>query len=369
MTTITFAQITEWSKLMPPIGISSKAKLAWRRFAVVELNDVRYAIPAKAALAWMKSAGAESMTFDYNALRGQSGNSRIILRVYTSDIPCETPYDPVAKHANELRYGPILDRCEIADMIKGDSLSSTPEDRKAEAKKKRVESAMTKVKEAKKRFEEATEQANEAQSVLDRTTLEEAVSFARKCLAARRLYRNTLENPTVAPDWLLPTCERDYFDAEAQAWATETVSTQDAYISYVASVTFAQSALDDYKPRLSWPSYVASLASEAGMSLAAYKKANTDKAFKTYGPAFDKLKEVKKRATDALNRFIEKCFGEYCEANNLPKNLSSSWFNAQGADICPYSRARLHLRDWPARREDLESRLNEAQAALEKASK
>jgi hypothetical protein len=178
-----------------------------------------------------------------------------------------------------------------------------------------------------------------------------------------------LKTPTVAPAWLLPTCERDYFDVEAQAGATETVNTRDLYLSYIASVAFAQSALDDYKPRLSWPSYVASLAERDGISVAAWKRANPDRAFKTYGPAFDKLKETKKRATDALNRFLERCFGEYCEANNLPKDLSSSWFSAQGADICPYSRARLHLRDWPARREDLESRLHEAQAALEKASK
>jgi len=379
MIVLPFEQIDLWAKLMPPIGISSRAKLAWRRFAIVELENKLVAFPAKMAASWMKSTGAKSMNFDTRfagtaqgiSVRGECGKSQINLKVYANSVPCETPFDPVAKSAYNLGSGPIRDRCEIAEMVNGEALSSTKDERKAEAKKKRMKAAARKVREAKTALNRATEEANEAQAVIDKMSLADAIAFAKRCRDARRLYRAAMGRPKNAPAWLpktypslsLRTDEDGNYEGEYD------IQTFPAYLEYVAALSEAEKAATEYKPRLHWPSYAADLARKANMSLAAWKKANADYSHKVYGPAFDRLKETEGRALTALINFIENRFGEYLEAQNLPKCLGSKWFSGSYSEHRPYSRARLILRAWPAIKLDLESQLNEAALAFEKASK
>lgn len=379
MIVLPFEQIDLWAKLMPPIGISSRAKLAWRRFAVVELDNQLVAFPAKMALSWMKSTGAESMNFDTRfaetaqglSVRGECGKSQINLRVYANSVPCETPFDPVAKSTCNLGSGPILDRCEIAEMVNGEALSSTKDERKAEAKKKRMEAAARKVSEATAAFNRATEEANEAQEVIDKMSLADAIAFAKRCRDARRLYRAAMSQPKTAPEWLPKTYPSLGLrvDEEGNYEGEYDIQTLPAYLEYVAALSDAEKAVTEYKPRMHWPSYAADLASKANMSLAAWKRANPDYSHKVYGPAFDRLKETEGRALTALINFIENRFGEYLEAQNLPKCLGSKWFSGSYSEHRPYSRARLTIRAWPAIKLDLESRVSEATLVFKKASK
>ncbi len=223
--------------------------------------------------------------------------------------------------------------------------------RKQLAKERAIAKARKVEKEKREQLERATSEANEAQAVIDSMTLKQAVSYARKCLSAARSYRAALVAPFPAPAWLPPTFEQTRWDVDTQDDKTETVSTATALRERVSAYQATLDALAQYKPRLSWPSYTASLAREAGMSLAAFKKANPDRAFKTYGPTFDKLKEAKRAAFQALERFLESRCTAYLTANHYRE----------------YNRARRLLATWPQRRADLESQVREATQTRERA--
>lgn len=337
------SQVTDWAKLMPPLGISTRAKLAWRRFAVVELNGIRFALPAKGALAWLKSTGATDLTFDGYALRGHHGGSRIALLAYTTSVPCEESYEARAVVGGS-GHGMILDRCELADMVTETATTSTLAERKADAKSKRIDKTRKAEREAVDRLARATTEAEQARAVVDSMTYREAVASAKRCRAAMRDYRAGLVEPFAAPGWLPVSFASEVWDSTAQDYVSKTLETVTVWGEYVAAYRAADLALQAYKPRIQWPSYVASLADEAGMSLAAYKRANPDRGFPIRGPQFDKLKEAKRQAFRALESFLD--------------SRCTAYLNENGHRA--YSRARSHLATWEQRKADLESQAFEA---------
>lgn len=186
-------------------------------------------------------------------------------------------------------------------------------------------------------------------------TLRQAVDFAKRCRDANRAYRLALVAPFPAPAWLPPTFTENRYEWNAETCEgadVETVrDTVAAWGEHVAAYQTTESALQAYKPRIQWPSYVASLAKEAGLSLAAYKRANPDRGFPIRGPQFDKLKEAKRVAFNRLDSFL---------TGRCTAYLTAHHYRA-------YSRARLLLRTWPQRRDDLESQIRESTATREHA--
>lgn len=244
--------------------------------------------------------------------------------------------------------------------------ATTTDNRKAIAREKLILKTRKTERDAKERLERAVNKANEAQAVLDGMTLKEAIRHSCCCLYARRLYRSSITNVESLPDWMLPSFTREFFNCETQSGDTETVDSRTVYGNLLAIYQSALDALNEYKPRLSWPSYVGQLAKEAGMSVAAYKKANQSRAFKTYGPTFDKLKEAKNRTLKNLICFVRDRFEDYCIQNGLPKCIASEY----AWDVMSYrtySRARQHLKTWEQRKVDLESQVFEATKARENA--
>lgn len=258
-----------------------------------------------------------------------------------------------------------LELPDLAEELKA-LRAETTSNRKQIAREKAIAKARKMVKDARERLEKATQEAAEAQAVIDSMTPAQAAAFARRCLATRRLYNAALANPQTVPAWLPKVYVREFFNCATQKGDEETRQTAPDYMAYAADLANAQAALAAYKPRMQWPSYADSLAREAGMSLAAWKRANPDRACPIIGPAFDRLKEARNKAFDNLKWFIYHRFGEYCTAQGLPDCLASPDMS-QYCQPRAYSRARLWLKAWPALRFDLEGKLTEANAALERA--
>jgi len=335
---ITFAQIEEWAALKPPVGLSAKALMAWRRFAPVELDGVKIAFPAKAAFEWLKSTGGQSLTIDDVILngtfvRGKVNNSRISLTAYTSAIPCEEPWNPT--NTTACAGGALRERCEWGDMVKGDKTSSTPEERKAFNFAKRLEKAKGDYVKAKQKLDEQSKRANEAEETMTQP-LSEAVKQARVYLSILRARRVAENNPTLFPPWMPATCERDVWDSVVQKSKTEIVETKVIHAELVVEFNAAVKARDEYKPR------------------------KTPWGAPKYGPRWDKLNEVVTRKRQDLERFNDNQFGKYLEANGLPSGLR--W----GTIPNHYSRARRFLKTWPGVYADLDSQVKEAAARLNK---
>jgi hypothetical protein len=343
--TITLAQVAEWAALKPAVDLSARAKLAWRRFAPVTIDGLKIAFPAKAALAWMKATGATTMTLDLRfaessqgvSVRGEHGNSRINLCVYVKAVPCEEPYDLYTTNGG---CGGVSQRCELSDMGE----PSGDDERKAANHAKRLDKAKRDAREAKMTLDKATKRANEAMDAL-KTPIAEAIKQARLYLSLSRARRAFEHNPTVAPGWMLPTYEETFFDIDSQASAKRVVDTRAAHAERVNSLNRAIAERDAYKPTTRWPRYFT----------AKDKREKPDYGYKVYGPKYDKLNEVVKDAERSLLRFLETRFDEYVATLCLSRHYANA-----------YTRARIHLRDWSARKDDLESKVNEAKAKLDK---
>lgn len=330
---ITLAQIEEWAALKPPVGLSAKALMAWRRFAPVELDGVKVAFPAKMALAWLKSTGAKFLTIEGVFAKGQMGNSRVSLPVYTSSIPCEEPWSRTGTLT--CAGGFIRERCEWNDMVNGDKTSSTAEERKAFNFEKRLDKAKSDYVKTKRVLDEQTKRANEAKEIMAQP-LDEVVKQARVYLSILRAHRASQKDPTIFPVWAPITCKREVWDGENQVFKKEIVETKTVHAELVAELNAAIEARDAYKPRkTAW---------------------GTPK----YGPKWDKLNEAVTHKRRELERFNDSQFEKYLEANGLPSSLR--WGMAPNH----YSRARLFLKTWPGIHADLDSRVKEAAARLNK---
>jgi len=247
--------------------------------------------------------------------------------------------------------------------------AETTSNRRQVNREKAIAKASKQLKDARGKLNEATQEAAEAQAVIDSMTLGQAITFARRCIHARRLYRAALANPQTAPEWLPLTYSREFWNVATQTGDTETRQTAPDWREYAAALDLAEKAVAAYKPRMQWPSLVKYRAERLGISLAAYKKANPEDATAIYGPAFDRLKEARRKAFDSLSYFIGDRFKEYCTAQGLPGEcLASKWFDVHQQGIAAYSRARLLLKSWPALRSDLEGKVSEANAALDRAN-
>lgn len=343
---IPLSQALEWAAMKPPVGISARAKLAWRRFVPIELEGQRLAFPVKAALAWMRATGAESMTYDGMSLRGQLGGSRIALNVYAACIPCEEPYDARVTNGGG---GAISEHCEWLDMTANGKTCSTPEERKEANHAKRLDKAKADLKAAKKELDKHEKQVAEAQEIVAQP-LADAVKQARIYLSVLRARRAYEADPTVFPLWMPETCEREHFDCATQESVTKTHKTREIHTALVANYRAALADKDAYTPPRRWPSYYT----------AKDKKENPDMGMPVYGPKWDKLNQAVGERRRELARFVESQFREYVKANNWPDELG--WGNVPRA----YSQARQWLKKWPALQADLSSRVTEAAQRLER---
>ncbi len=246
--------------------------------------------------------------------------------------------------------------------------AETTANRKQVNREKAIAKARKIEREALDTLAKASGEASEAKAIVDGMTLKQAVSHARACLNARRLLHSTFANVGTLPAWLPLTFQESVYEwDETKGEHADKVSTLDtlpAWREYANPYQTARAALEEYKPRLQWPSYVESLASEAGLSVATYKRANPDRARPIYGPTFDKLKESERKALDKLKIFTRARFREYLTAQGLPDCLASE-YGWQVEQARAYSRARLLLSTWEQRRADLESRAFEATKARE----
>jgi len=247
--------------------------------------------------------------------------------------------------------------------------AETTSNRRQVNREKAISKARKQLKDAQNQLDKHTQEATEARAVIDSMTLRQAIAFARRCVDARRLYRAALANPQTAPEWLPLTYETGCtkWDEDGQkAVPLPPTNTLNDYREYAAALDLAEKAVAAYKPRMQWPSFVKYRAERLGISLAAYKKANPEDATAVCGPAFDRLKEARRKAFDSLSYFIGDRFKEYCTAQGLPDCLASKWFEPYNHPRA-YSRARLLLKSWPALRSDLEGKVSEANAALDRA--
>lgn len=112
--TIHLPTLKKWAALKPPISARSKAKLAWRRFALVRVNGQPLAVPAKDALRWARLANVTEVELSNGHVYAQSGTSRIALKCWATNIPAEKPYDP--REALHAMHSGIRDRVELWQM-------------------------------------------------------------------------------------------------------------------------------------------------------------------------------------------------------------------------------------------------------------
>lgn len=104
-----------WARQKAPAHIRGKHARVWRRFAIVRLNGTPVAVPAKAAVAWMRSTAATVATVTPGAVELAAGSSRVRLKCWTDDVPCEAAYD--ARRYYNWSFLPILDRAPISALV------------------------------------------------------------------------------------------------------------------------------------------------------------------------------------------------------------------------------------------------------------
>lgn len=333
-----------------------------RAFLRVALGPLDCLIPVDMLAKWGKTFGeAAPLSFDLSpgSLTVTRGTSR--LRVFASRVEhtdkgiafrsgCTVPLD--APVVLTVTPGNTVALCvpDLGEELKA-LRAETTANRKAVNREKAIAKAKRAEREAVDTLARDSEQAEQAQAVVDSMTLRQAIAAAKRCRAAMRDYRAALVAPFTAPAWLPPSFTVTEWDSAAQDDISKTVDTLTAWGEHVATYRAALDALAAYKPRLSWPRYTESLAKEAGQSLAAYKRANPDRAFAIRGPQFDKLTDAKRQAFRALDSFVS------CRC--------SEYLREQGHG--EYRRARRLLSTWPQRKADLESRVFEARNAREKA--
>ena len=247
---------------------------------------------------------------------------------------------------------------ELSILVK-----ETTGNRKAIAKAKAIVKAKREENQALNELTKEIEAAEAAQAVVISMTKKDAVKFARRCLAARRLFRNTIANPEAVITWLPATYrveDRQIWSNDKQDYETAPAfdaNTSDVWKEYASNVTKARQACEEYKPRISWPSYFT----------AKDKKEKPEYGVKKYGPAYDKLKETEKGAISCLEYFVRARFKDYLAAQGLPDCLASEFFDGQNSSFRAYSRARILLSTWQQRKEDLQSRYQVAKTARERA--
>lgn len=167
-----------------------------------------------------------------------------------------------------------------------------------------------------------------------------AKAKARAMIAARRLFRAALKSPADAQPWI----------AGESILASGAHELTPDHWQLVADIATAKAALAEYKPRTKYPRW------------------DREKKYgeKVYGPAFDALKHGVTTAQTSLRLFIVRQFKAYCEAQGFPDRLA--WENLYGfAELRPFSRARLAVRQWPARKLALANEYTAALGARRKA--
>ncbi len=227
----------------------------------------------------------------------------------------------------------------------------TTGNRKTVAKAKAIKRTTKAEKAALDTLTRATEDAAAAQAVIDGQTLPEAIAYARRCLAARRVFRDSLAALETRPAWLPATYAGEAWDAETATHTPCTHDTAEQWAELVALYVAARTECETYKPR------------QGGR--VAHWRPNKRKAA-TKG---DKLAEAEKRARSDLAFFLGARYREHLATLGLPDSLAladaCAWSVLHGVQT--YSRARLLLRTWPARCAELTSLHAEAVAAREAA--
>lgn len=109
-----------WSRMKPPENVRGKAKLAWRRFALVRINGRPLAVPAKAACAWLRSVPNAEVALVGDTLQLSAGTSRIRLKCWAEDVPAEKPWDPRGTYYAP--YQTIHDRVQALSHMAGRNL-------------------------------------------------------------------------------------------------------------------------------------------------------------------------------------------------------------------------------------------------------
>lgn len=330
--------LSKWANTFPEthaLGIELNGRVTIER----ETRAVNGKTSTGQALASRLSLLTHSIVFDDKeaAYMGSLPNYR------HQAAPLDSPVELTPTPGGSLLVSVPDQSAELATLRK-----ETTATRKRLTQERALEKGRKAERNAREQLKQENERAAEAQALIDGMTFKQAITYARKCLSAARSHRAALVEPFPLPAWFPPTFEVSLYEwNEAKQEHGERLETRDTGEAWRGLVAAYQATLDTlaaYKPRLNWPSYVASLASKAGMSLAAYKRANPDRAFKTYGPTFDKLKEAKRAAFRSLESFLESRCTAYLTANHHRA----------------YTRARQLLSTWPQRCADLQSQIREA---------
>lgn len=149
-----------------------------------------------------------------------------------------------------------------------------------------------------------------------------AKTQARAMLAARRMFRAALKNPTAAQSWIPgESIENGVHHLTQDHW------------QLVANVASAKTWLAEYKPRTR------------------YARWDREKKYgeKVFGPQFEVLKSAVRAAESALRSYLCREFRAYCAAQGLPDRLA--WENLYGVkELFAFTRARIAVRQWPARK-------------------
>jgi len=107
-----------WARQKAPPRIRGKHARVWRRFAIVRLNGTPVAVPAKAAVAWMRSTAVTIATVTPGAVELAAGTSRVRLKCWADDVPCEAAYRPADAYARAHNtFLPLSDRAPISALV------------------------------------------------------------------------------------------------------------------------------------------------------------------------------------------------------------------------------------------------------------
>jgi hypothetical protein len=107
-----------WARQKAPPNVGVKHARVWRRFAIVRLNGQPVAVPAKAAVAWMRSTAATVATVTPAGIDLAAGSSRVRLKCWPDDVPCESAYDPRPLYNwSRPSFQPISDRAPISALV------------------------------------------------------------------------------------------------------------------------------------------------------------------------------------------------------------------------------------------------------------
>jgi len=112
---IHLSTLKRWARQKAPAHIRGKHARVWRRFAIVRLNGQPVAVPAKAAVAWMRSTAATVATVTPGAVELASGTSRVRLKCWADDVPCEKSYTVTV--TNHCSFAPIYERAPISALV------------------------------------------------------------------------------------------------------------------------------------------------------------------------------------------------------------------------------------------------------------